>query len=420
MEPLDDTAAVTALGFPTATPVLDVLRPQPPQESERLSTGDHFFISSAVIVAFIKLQYIRAFVDSMAHQSLLAFWAGIVGLPLLAFVAAAAVHQLGHMFGGLITGFETVAIKIGQFRLRDKTETTDVLALGFLVMRSCSPERLRRRLIVLFLSGPLLSIVLPVVLEAGLRLVQNRWGALNFVVSAGVDVFSALSFLIGISTLLPDKDSSGNFSDGTRLVMLLENDVRAARLLAMLELQQRSNSGDHPRNWGEDLVARAVAPKDESFDTVAANWLAYLWASAGQDLNPATKYLERALNALGSSPGHLRDRIFLEAAIFQAWYRHNLVKAQLWKSQIVNPNLLPIWERRRLDIASCWAEGKSFDAWEQLQAHLQQVRQLPLSPLRTSAERDALEWKGQMESRMLTGAWATMHSWPYQRQTQLV
>src|SRR5215467_14440971 len=108
MESLDDTAAVTALGFPTATPVLDVLRPQPPQESERLSTGDHFFISSAVIVAFIKLQYIRAFVDSMADQSLLVFWSGILGLPLLAFVVAAAVHQLGHILGGLITGFETV------------------------------------------------------------------------------------------------------------------------------------------------------------------------------------------------------------------------------------------------------------------------------------------------------------------------
>jgi len=137
-------------------------------------------------------------------------------------------------------------------------------------------------------------------------------------------------------------------------------------------------------------------------------------------LTQATRYLEDALAGLGPSPGHLRDRIFLESAIFQAWYRHNLVKAHLWASQIPDLNALPPLEQTRLEIALCWSEGRSFDAWEQLQGYLRRVREIPASPLRTCAERDALEWKAQMESRMLAGAWATMHSWPYERQTQML
>lgn len=420
METLTDTGTVAALGFPTATPILDVLHPLPRHESDRLTTGDYFFISSAVIVAFTEMPAIRSFVDAVSHQSFLVFWAGLLLLPLIAFGAAVAAHQVGHLIAGKLAGFEVVRIKMGRFLLHDNLEPTDVLSLGSIVMRLHNPEHLRRRLMYLVAGGPLASVLFPLLLEGGLRLAQNRWGPIYFLVPAAVHLFSALSFLMGIGSLLPDIDSSGNPSDGTRMLVLVKNDFRASRWLAILELQLGLNSGTHPREWGEDLVARALGHKDESFDTVAANWLVYLWATTRQDLGQATKCLEEALTSSGPSPGHLRDRIFLEAAVFQAWYRHNLVKARLWESQILHMNLLPTIERDRLEIASIWAEGRSFDAWEKLQEHLARVRQMPDSRVRASAERDALEWKAQMESRMLAGAWATMHSWPYERQTQRI
>ncbi|HKE33302.1 MAG TPA: hypothetical protein VKD65_16335 [Candidatus Angelobacter sp.] len=418
METVTDTGNIAALGFPTATPILDVLHPQPRQESERLTTGDYFFISSAVILAFTELSAIRTFVDSISHQSSPVFWTGLLLLPLIAFIVAVVVHQAGHLLAGRIAGFEAVKINFRRFTLREKLEPTDVLSLGLIVMRPLGADRLRRRLTYLVAGGPLASLLVPVLLETGLRVARSYWGTIYFLVPAGIHLLSALSILLGVGSLLPDIDASGNFSDGTRLLMLLKNDFRASRWLAILELQQGLNAPEHPNGWGEDLIARALGHKDESFDTVAANWLGYLWASARQDLGQATKCLEEALTGLATSPGHLRDRIFLEAAVFQAWYRHNLFKAQLWQSQILDPESLPAVERQRLEIASVWAEGKSFDAWEQLQDYLLQVRKLPESPLRASLERDALEWKAQMESRMLAGAWATMHSWPYQRQIQ--
>jgi len=414
-----DTGTIASLGFPTATPILDVLHPLPRQDSGRFTTGDYFFISSAVIVAFTELPAIRSFVDTVAHQSALAFWTGVVILPVVAFLAAASLHQAGHLLGGRLTGFAAVRIKFGRLTLRENLEPTDALSLGFIVMRPDNEKQLRRRLTYLVAGGPIASLLAPLLLEAGLSLVRSRWATNNFLALAAIHLFSVFSFLLGIGSLLPDIDSRGNFSDGTRLLMLLKNDFRASRWLAIVELQLGLRSGKNPQNWGEDLVARALGHKDDSFDTVAANWLSYLWASRRQDLGQATKCLEGALTGVAPSPGHLRDRVLLEAAVFQAWYRHNLVKSQFWQSQIVDPETLSALDRQRLEIASIWSDGRLFDAWEKLQQGLLQIRQMPDSPVRVAAERDALEWKAQMESRMLAGAWATMHSWPYERQIQM-
>src|SRR5579863_4435142 len=304
MESLTDTEQTSALGFPTGTPILDVLRPLPNQEPGRLTTGDYFFISSAIILAFTELPVLRQFLDSLGQRSTVVFWTGIIVLLFMAFLVALGVHTAGHLLSGRLTGFEAVRIKISRFTLRDKLEPNDVVAVGFVVMRPQSAEHMRRRLTWLVIGGPLASLLVPLILESALRLARHYATGTYLLLPAGIHLFSALSFLAGIGSLLPDIDSSGNFSDGTQLLMLLKNDFRGARLLAMVELQLRLRSGEDAHSWGEDLIARAVAFQDESFDTVAASWLAYLWASARQDLGAATKFLETSLATLGTSPGH--------------------------------------------------------------------------------------------------------------------
>jgi hypothetical protein len=105
----------------------------------------------------------------------------------------------------------------------------------------------------------------------------------------------------------------------------------------------------------------------------------------------------------------LRDRLFLEAAVFQAWFRENPGKARTWVEQI-RLGKLSMAEQERLKIALLWAEGSLFDAWEKLAAHLAHLEHMPASGLRELAEKSALEWKRQMESRMLTRAWRTMYT----------
>jgi hypothetical protein len=202
----------------------------------------------------------------------------------------------------------------------------------------------------------------------------------------------------------------GMFSDGARLLMLLRNDAKAERWFSNIRCQVALNQGRHPRDWEQLCVARAAAVSDDSRDAYVARWLAYLWAAERQDITCATKYLEGALEVLSYSTPKLRDHLFLEAAVFQAWFRDNPSKALFWVYRIRNHKLTRM-QKQRLDIALLWAEGRLFDAWEKLgTGYLAELRGLPASPGRRLAEESAAEWKRQMESRMLTRAWRSMYS----------
>jgi hypothetical protein len=165
--------------------------------------------------------------------------------------------------------------------------------------------------------------------------------------------------------------------------------------------------GEHPRTWDEGAIVRATSTQDESRDFVIARWLAYLWALEGQDITSSTKYLEEALAAPNSAAAGLRDRLFLEAAVFQAWFREDARKARFWAEQIRQRKLVPL-QRLRLKIVLLWSDGKLFDAWEKLGDYFYLLRDLPSSPARNLVEQSAMEWKSQLESRMLMRAWRAM------------
>ncbi len=98
----------------------------------------------------------------------------------------------------------------------------------------------------------------------------------------------------------------------------------------------------------------------------------------------------------------------MEAAVFQAWFRDNPVKARSWAAMIHDGKLLPA-HKERLKIVLLWAEGKPFDAWEQMAEYINLLDGIPDEKARELARKSALEWKHQMESRMLTRAWRTMY-----------
>jgi len=263
---------------------------------------------------------------------------------------------------------------------------------------------LPRRLLFVLLGGPLGNISLALLLESLLHFTRAQ-----FLVAFGVHGFAAFSMLLGIASLLPDINSRGNFSDGARLLMLLKNNTRAERWVSIIRLQLALNQGKPLRDWDQSTVVHAASIDDDSSDAVAAHWLAYLWSVERQDITSATKYLEDALESLGFAPSRLRSQLFLEAAVFQAWFRDNPTKARFWVRQVRGRKITPL-QQMQLDISLLWAEGKLFDAWEQMQGYFLLVREMPDSPGRDLAEKNAVEWKHQMESRMLTRAWRSMYS----------
>jgi hypothetical protein len=399
---------------PTSTPVLDVFRPLPPQTRDSLSAGEYFLASSLVILGLVGLPGLRAVIAAVtARPSELVLWAALLA-PLAAALIAAMTHEAGHLLLAALCGFRLARLKIGPLHFGRHARCGepycgDALTLGLAVLepRAAGQEdaSLRRRLAFLAFSGPLANLLLAVALEGSLALLHPGFLA-GYMVHAG----AAFSALFAIAALLPDVDRRGNFSDGARLLMLLQNNDKAERWISNIHCQMALNQGRHPRDWDEGRVARAAAIADDSRDAFAARWMAYLWAAERQDITCATKYLEGALESLGYATPRLRDHLFLEAAVFQAWFRDNPSKALFWVYRIRNKRLTRL-QKQRLDIALLWAEGRLFDAWEKLcKNYLPLLRELPDSPGRRLAEESALEWKRQMESRMLTRAWRSMYS----------
>jgi hypothetical protein len=392
---------------PTSTPVLDVFRPLPPQSKENLSAGEYFLASSLVILTLVGLPSLRIVIESTP-----AYWAAL--LPLAAALIAGLGHEAGHMLAGMLFGFKTTQIKIGPLQFGKHVRCRepycgDVLTLGVAVLEpritGQNDATLRRRLLFLLLGGPCTSFLLAAVMELTLAMVRPR-----FLTAFSMHLAAAFSALFAIAALLPDVNRRGIFSDGARLLMLLKNDAKAERWFSNIRCQIALNQGRHPRDWDQGCVGRASAVNDDSRDAFIARWLAYLWAAERQDITCATKYLEGALEALAYSTPKLRDQLFLEAAVFQAWFRDNPSKALFWVYRIRNKKLTRL-QKQRLDIALLWAEGRLFDAWEKLgTAYLDELHDLPASPGRTLAEESSTEWKRQMESRMLTRAWRSMYS----------
>jgi peptidase M50-like protein len=409
MELASDTKILAAYS-PTSTPILDVLRPVSRETRGKLSAGEYFFLSGAFMLSLVSLGVpaLRRLVLP-GSASNLAFT--MVLLPALALAAAAIIHEIGHFLAACVAGFRLLRLAItpgNQGANALHPCRNEVLPVGCMILvprRRDVLENLERRLFAVVLGGPLLSLVWALLLE-----VCPYWPTTQPWTQWFVHLWSASSALLAISALLPDASRRGVYSDGARLLMLLKKDAFAARWIAIIRMQAALAQGKHPREWKAEWIIQATAMNDhDTRDGVTAQWLAYFAATERGDITSATRYLEEALAAPPMVTARLRDRLFLEAAVFQAWFRENPAKARVWVEKI-RLRKLSMAEEERLKIALLWAEGSLFDAWEKLAGHLELIQHMPASGVRDLAEKSAREWKRQMESRMLTRAWRTMYT----------
>jgi len=369
-----------------------------------LSAGEYFFFSGAVILAMIALPSFRHVAESLVSYGITA--AALITcliIPGAALLVALAVHEVGHLLTAWVAGFRLTGKSPDEPAGGNDLYPCEGLRLATLTLDLRKPDHLPRRLLAVAIAGPLASLALALALEAVAQAVNMK-----LVTVFSLHVLAGFSFLVGIAELLPDA-GKGSFSDGERLLMLFKNDAAAQRWILLLQAQTALARGEHPRTWDESALIRAAALDDDTRDAIIARWLGYMWAAEQQDITAATKYLEEALAAPTAAPPGLRDRLFLEAAVFQAWFREDNAKARSWASKIRTRKITP-WQKVRLEVALLWSEGRLFDAWEKLNDYCQLFLQLPASPARDLAEQSARGWKAQMESRMLTRAWRAMYS----------
>lgn len=400
MEPASDTKKIPRY-FPTSTPIVDGFEPLPSRNWVRLSAGEYFFLSGALILELIGLPTFRRATASLSAQgNIPAALIVCLLIPGLGLAAAFFAHEAGHLVAARLAGFRLASGAAGPGD-GSRPSLRGLLRIGVWNLEARSFEDLSRRLQLAVLGGPIASLALPLALSAFAMVARP-----NELVVFCAEVGGALSVLLGIAEILPDM-GRGATSDGARLLMFFRKDAHAERWLSLAGFQLACIRDQRLRDWNEAAIARLLSVDDGSRDAVAARWIAYGWASERQDITAAAKYLEESLAAPPASSDWLRDRLFLEAAVFQAWFREDLEKAGIWAARIRHRQLTADQECR-LNIALLWANGKLFDAWETLSQSLHRFQPNPNSS--DFAVTNWQEWKKQMESRMLTRAWRALYS----------
>jgi hypothetical protein len=306
-----------------------------------------------------------------------------------ALVAGVAVHEAGHLLGGLAAGFRFHSMAIGPIKLDRRFRISRhrgplAWSGGWVGMFPARRAHLRRRALVLVLAGPASSL-----LCGGAVLL------LPFSKGLASQVFIASSMLAGLIELLPIRSGAVVF-DGWRIRRLLWDRRWSDRWLALMTLGADLREGVLPEALPAADVAKAVAVRDESIDTVTAHGIAYSAAFHRHQDGEAGQMLETCLRHSSQAPPGLREALMSDAAVFQARRRGRADLAEQWLEGIRTP-----WLRSRAEAAILEARSELQAASRALDRYEEAIRGLPLA---SEAQRDALlrmsrRWRSELGAR---------------------
>jgi hypothetical protein len=200
-------------------------------------------------------------------------WArlGIVGLgvsALAAFYLMLAVHELGHVLAGLCVGFRCRSLRLGPLVFSRPLRVSlyrgpGAVVQGVAEVIPVATNKLAWRGVAMVLGGPVanfLAAMVPFLLP--------------FPLTAFSGFFIAFSIANGASDLLPFESRLG-VSDGRRIWMLLRQAESGERWLALMHLGGELTDGVLPESLSVDFLAKAIAVRDASADTVKAYAIAF-------------------------------------------------------------------------------------------------------------------------------------------------
>jgi hypothetical protein len=220
-------------------------------------------------------------------------------------------------------------------------------------MFSVKQDHLIPRTVAMFFAGPganLLSLCLLLLLP----LSRGFFAA----------SFAFWSFLFVLINLAPLRGRV-MLSDGKRILMLLQNREQGERWLALIRLSAELGQGVMPEALSPSFLAKALAIRDSSPDTVAAHTIAYAKAFYEHDYREAARVLEICLQYSGCSAPIMREALMSDASVFQARMLKRLDLAEQWLADIPQKTELP-WMRSRAEAAILEAKGDTEGALKKL------------------------------------------------------
>jgi Zn-dependent protease len=311
------------------------------------------------------------------------------------------IHELGHLSAGWFLGFRFSLISIGPFCLRLEhgrlkvSLLREMTALGYAGMHIDNVRRLRRRLLLYALAGPvagLLLVPVGVLFANHSSFADTHPWSLSFAAE-----FVMLSVLLSTTSLIPLGRNSSN--DGSRIAMLLGDYERTRRLISFAAIAAQHEKGVRPRNWRLTWLSAATSTPDESVQDWAGNWFAYISFLDREDERAAGLHLEKCLSSSRLFTHSVRDLAAQEAAVFSAWVRGNPVLADKWLGQVKRPKLIPPLQQIRIKVAICSGCSDFQAALEAWQQGLTLIERLSPGPGREALREGWLEWSEEIEER---------------------
>jgi len=250
-------------------------------------------------------------------------------LPVL-IVVVLAIHEAGHLAGGMSRGMRFLLFIAGPFglvRTQEGIRFRWFFNLGTLggiaAALPKSGQPLKPQLARLIVGGPLASLLLAFAALGLFWLFEGRAGAYALVTSL-------LSTAIFLVTAAPFR-AGGFMSDGMQLLQLHRDPTMVERRARLISLGGMSMAGTRPRDLDRVLLAEAQAMAGKETMCDVGVWLySYGHALDQGDTTGAGQWLDRIEAVIDDYPDGFRQGIALEIALFEALHRRRLPQAQAW------------------------------------------------------------------------------------------
>jgi hypothetical protein len=301
-----------------------------------------------------------------------------------------AIHELGHVLAGLCAGFRCRSYRVGPLVISRPFRISLYRGPGAIVngvaeLYPVATSRLALRGVAMVAGGPVANFLS----AAAVLLLPHPLSVFSA-------LFIAFSVANGVNDLIPFESRLG-VSDGRRIWMLLVQSERGERWLALLHLAGQLSDGVMPESLPTDFLAKAIAVRDASADTVQANAIAFSAAFHQHEDDEAALRLETCLEYSSHATPIFREALQSEAAVFQARRRKRADLAEQWLAGIPSKPQTS-WLRARAEAAILEAKGDFDGALGKLSDVEATILTLPSPARRSTLLRLIQRWKSDLRS----------------------
>ena len=385
----------------SGTPILDRLSPMPAPEKRSFAISIYqamWFAAIGLITALYQSWHppllnasARWFGHAVQATSPDKWTAPALLLYAISFVVALflsiGIHESAHALVGAAVGFRFNSLRVGPLQF-DRPFRISLYrgrktgARGWTSLFLVTHDKLIVRACAMLLAGPASNLVSAAVLA---------WLPVTGTFAAQ---FTYVSLCVGVMNLIPFRTRSV-YSDGARVVMLLQNRARGERWLAMLKLMDEIRRGVDPPAMTQEFIAKAIALEDQSPDTISAHVLAFAAAFWTRNDAEAARTLEVCLRHASMAAPIMRQGLISNAVVFQARRRKRVDLAEQWQAELPPKTEQP-WTRPWGEAAILEGKGDITGARATLDEIEALARKSPNEAVRDMVLRSLERWRDEL------------------------